>query len=1035
MDADQILKDICPPILACFSDQDSRVRYYACEAMYNIAKTTRHNILIYFNEIFDCLCKLCTDVELSVRNGAELLDRLLRDIVNEKPIFNVEKFIPLIKERIFVQMKNARQFLVSWVCLLHSLPELNFIVFLPEFLDGLFRYLSDESQDIRTMTRSCLDAFLSAISMREKTDLDMRRVSVILLDFATMEGLLFHFYKLDDLPREIALQWLETVIKIDSTSIVFLSDKALFAIVRSMSCSSLAIREIGTSLNSKLFQIIQSSNEDIGYDALTRTLVQFATQDNESARLASLDWLLMIHLKCPQKVRLFKVFGKSLSDCSEEAIKKTLHLLSQISSSFSGESFNNFIIQLLELFKSDRKLLETKGSLIIRQLCISLQPEKVFCSFSEFLEIENVMIYDLEFASFIVQHLTIILLTATELVDLRRKLKFMDLKDNISLFHALYKSWVHNPVSTLALCFLAQMYEHAYYLIMTFSEYEITVNFLVQVDKLVQLIESPIFSFLRLQLLEPDKYFFLYKSLYGLLMLLPQSSAFATLRNRLNSVQSVSLLSKPTLSSPVEKKTKTTKEFLDLISYFKQVQAKHEKERRQSLFPPQMNILILLLCLFKIISYTGIHKRFIGLREVNDGSYPAKVYNDGKWCYIEDGSKEEDEAIKEKEKENGTLKSKEIEIGQEKNGGTSNANAETETIGQPSATHETTSRPTQTNAKPKSLSMSTQTIVRSVVHAPTNVRYVTFSKSTQTTQKLSRSTQTIFTSGVLKPVHTNVNSENQNPAQTNVKPQTHSKYTQTNVRLVPKRPAQKPETISKSTQTKITSVALSRPEQTKSSSGTRAKSVAVTHRVDSQTSASPARDMRPIANDDTFVLPDKVLAFKTPASNLDNYPNPFKLMKMKNNPIYKEHFAYLCSVLSLFQALEMTHDSIDYHFRVYAHIGNLEEFYIRANWEKEFWENIKIDVVFSSIDLYFDTLKYFQPFFSTSRFIFNIDADVYRSEFSIIRNLSELDKIENLILHHIRFDDIGASLLADSLLKFDAINSLDLFGILGISRY
>ncbi|RKP18351.1 hypothetical protein ROZALSC1DRAFT_15275, partial [Rozella allomycis CSF55] len=236
---------------------------------------------------------------------------------------------------------------------------------------------------------------------------------------------------------------------------------------------------------------------------------------------------------------------------------------------------------LLELFKSDRKLLETKGSLIIRQLCISLQPEKVFCSFSEFLEIEN----DLEFASFIVQHLTIILLTATELVDLRRKLKFMDLKDNISLFHALYKSWVHNPVSTLALCFLAQMYEHAYYLIMTFSEYEITVNFLVQVDKLVQLIESPIFSFLRLQLLEPDKYFFLYKSLYGLLMLLPQSSAFATLRNRLNSVQSVSLLSKPTLSSPVEKKTKTTKEFLDLISYFKQVQAKHEKERRQSLFP------------------------------------------------------------------------------------------------------------------------------------------------------------------------------------------------------------------------------------------------------------------------------------------------------------------------------------------------------------------------------------------------------------------------------------------------------------------
>ena len=47
---------------------------------------------------------------------------------------------------------------------------------------------------------------------------------------------------------------------------------------------------------------------------------------------------------------------------------------------------------------------------------------------------------------------------------------------------------------------------------------------------------------IRLQLLEPDKNPFLYKTLYGLLMLLPQSSAFATLRNRLNSVNSISLL-------------------------------------------------------------------------------------------------------------------------------------------------------------------------------------------------------------------------------------------------------------------------------------------------------------------------------------------------------------------------------------------------------------------------------------------------------------------------------------------------------------
>lgn len=47
---------------------------------------------------------------------------------------------------------------------------------------------------------------------------------------------------------------------------------------------------------------------------------------------------------------------------------------------------------------------------------------------------------------------------------------------------------------------------------------------------------------LRLQLLEPEKYPHLYKCLYGLLMLLPQSSAFAALKNRLNSVSSIGYL-------------------------------------------------------------------------------------------------------------------------------------------------------------------------------------------------------------------------------------------------------------------------------------------------------------------------------------------------------------------------------------------------------------------------------------------------------------------------------------------------------------
>lgn len=89
------------------------------------------------------------------------------------------------------------------------------------------------------------------------------------------------------------------------------------------------------------------------------------------------------------------------------------------------------------------------------------------------------------------------------------------------------------------------------------AELEMTVNMLIQIDKLVQLLESPVFTCkalrdvkryaliltdLRLQLLEPEKYPHLYKCLYGLLMLLPQSAAFAALKNRLNSVSAIGYL-------------------------------------------------------------------------------------------------------------------------------------------------------------------------------------------------------------------------------------------------------------------------------------------------------------------------------------------------------------------------------------------------------------------------------------------------------------------------------------------------------------
>jgi len=76
------------PILKCFRDQESRVRYYACEALYNVTKVARGKMLEFFNEIFDGLCQLSADADVDVKNGAQLLDRLLKDVVAECETFS-----------------------------------------------------------------------------------------------------------------------------------------------------------------------------------------------------------------------------------------------------------------------------------------------------------------------------------------------------------------------------------------------------------------------------------------------------------------------------------------------------------------------------------------------------------------------------------------------------------------------------------------------------------------------------------------------------------------------------------------------------------------------------------------------------------------------------------------------------------------------------------------------------------------------------------------------------------------------------------
>uniref|UniRef100_A0A672SNP7 Protein VAC14 homolog n=1 Tax=Sinocyclocheilus grahami TaxID=75366 RepID=A0A672SNP7_SINGR len=618
-DSGLYLKELIDPVLTCFNDSDSRLRYYACEALYNIVKVARGAVLPHFNVLFDGLSKLAADPDPNVKSGSELLDRLLKDIVTESNKFDLVAFVPLLRERIYSNNQYARQFIISWIHVLESVPDINLLDYLPEFLDGLFQILGDSSKEIRRMCEVVLGEFLKEIKKNPSS-----------VKFAEMANILVvHSY---DLIQFTSMTWMREFIQLAGRVVLPYSSGILTAV---LPCCISNIKCIGNtsykiSTRSLICSVLCSSDRSavtLDLDGIVQVLDRHLHDSSTGmmTRIAVLKWLYHLYIKTPRKMfkhtdSLFPMLLKTLSDESDEVILKDLEVLAEIASSPAGQTdasgscdnsdsktelhipggvrdgqpvtdlspstpsmnsyFYKFMINLLKRFSLERKLLEMRGAFIIRQLCLLLHAENIFHSMADILLKEE----DLKFASTMVQTLNTILLTSAELFQLRNQLKDLRTQESCALFCCLYRSWCHNPVATVSLCFLTQNYRHAYDLIQKFGDLEVTVDFLMEVDKLVQLIESPIFTYLRLQLLDVEHNPYLIKALYGLLMLLPQSQAFQLLSHRLSCVPNPELMrTVEDPKAPVKDKRLAQPhiDYSELLQHFDRVQSKHLEVRHQ----------------------------------------------------------------------------------------------------------------------------------------------------------------------------------------------------------------------------------------------------------------------------------------------------------------------------------------------------------------------------------------------------------------------------------------------------------------------
>lgn len=500
-----------------------------------------------------------------MKNGAELLDRLVKDIVAESAAsyvsvlqlsekgtadssepdeselptaFSLAKFIPLLKDRIHVIGPYTRNFLVSWLTLLDTIPDLELVSYLPEFLEGLIKFLGGPNKDVNVATQGLLDRFLTEIkritrlkkgieesrkggrSRRRsgasdatslKTEQNLETASAddgekndiavddsasgfsfdenvvqadgdwipgqdVQIDFPKILDILVSFVdtsygksgmvqaddhtdsRKEEEMQLTALRWIDAFFEISPEDILPFVPRLLTQVLPAMSSGSDQVRQAANRVNKSLLEYIYSLTdeandeatqassrmssvapskesierkpsevsssdlkrrmqessrlatphssvismpvqpEDLDYAAAVNSLTLQFLNENEATRVAALSWLIMLHRKAPRKVVAFNdgtfpALLKTLSDPAEAVVTKDLQLLSQISRNSEDSYFTSFMVNLLQLFSTDRHLLEARGNLIIRQLCLNLSPERIYRTLADCLEKEEVSWY------------------------------------------------------------------------------------------------------------------------------------------------------------------------------------------------------------------------------------------------------------------------------------------------------------------------------------------------------------------------------------------------------------------------------------------------------------------------------------------------------------------------------------------------------------------------------------------------------------------------------------------------------------------
>ena len=71
--------------------------------------------------------------------------------MTESASFDLVSFIPVLREKLYANNHWAQTLVVSWVSVLHTVPEVDTLSFLSDILEGLFFILEGPKPEVKKM--------------------------------------------------------------------------------------------------------------------------------------------------------------------------------------------------------------------------------------------------------------------------------------------------------------------------------------------------------------------------------------------------------------------------------------------------------------------------------------------------------------------------------------------------------------------------------------------------------------------------------------------------------------------------------------------------------------------------------------------------------------------------------------------------------------------------------------------------------------------------------------------------------------------